>query len=284
MSSNLAKKILLTFKKTVLSSKAANSNDLLRKLHFQKQKILARIPAKSVARNAVHYISHNIRRGNINTTKADLLHRIDEAISHISGSTMQIASIGSKKIKRGMVVYVHGFSESALSILIKAKREGINFEVHCTEERPYLEGKLFASALSKYKIPVKYYADLAIRQAMKRSDIVLMGANIISENGQVYGRIGSELIADVAERFDVPVYICADTWKYSREVSAEFDKNRSLRPQKEIWAKPPKSVTVLNYGFEKIHPWLITGIISEIGIYKPHQLIFELKKNNLWMM
>ena len=283
MSNILAKKILLTFKRTVLSSRAKEPNELLKKLHFQKQKILAGIPAKAVARNAVHYVSHNIRKNNINTTKADLLHRIDEAISHVTNSTAQIANIGSKKIKRGMVVYVHGFSGSVLNVLLKAKNEGINFEVHCTEEKPYMEGRMFAVALSKLKIPVKYYADLAIRQAMKRSDIVLMGANIISENGQVYGRIGSELIADVAERFDVPVYICSDTWKYSREVANDFDKNRILRPQKEIWAKPPKTVTVLNYGFEKIHPWLITGIISEIGIYKPHQLIFELKKNG-WMM
>jgi len=284
MSNILAKKILLSFKKTVLSSRAKESSDLLKKLHFQKQKILKGIPAKAVARNAVHYISHNIRKGNINTTKADILHRIDEAISHVSSSSAQISSIGSKKIKKGMVVYVHGFSESVLNILIKAKKEGVSFEVHCTEEKPHMEGRLFAIALAKNKIPVKYYADLAIRQAMKRSDIVLMGANIISENGQVYGRIGSELIADVAERFDVPVYICADTWKYSKEAASEFDKNKLLRPQGEIWSKPPKAVTVLNYGFEKIHPWLITGIISETGIYKPHQLIFELKKNNPWMM
>ncbi|MEK6886857.1 MAG: hypothetical protein AABW88_03420 [Nanoarchaeota archaeon] len=284
MSNVLAKKILLTFKKLVLSSRAKESSELLKKLHFQKQNILRGIPDKSVARNAVHYISHNIRKGNINTTKADLLHRIDEAIAHVTSSTSQIASIGSKKIKRGMVVYVHGFSESVLSILIKAKNEGINFEVHCTEEKPYMGGRLFATVLAKNKIQVKYYADLAIRQAMKRSDIVLMGANLISESGQIYGRIGSELIADVAERFDVPVYICSDTWKYSKEAASEFDKNKLLRPQREIWSKPPKAVTVLNYGFEKIHPWLVTGIISEIGIYKPHQLIFELKKNNPWMI
>lgn len=283
MSNNLAKKILLTFKKTVVNSRARSSDELLRKLHFQKQKILAGIPSKAIARNAIHYISHNIRRANLSVAKADLIKRINEAINHLNEAPIHISAIGSKKIKRGMVVYVHGFSESVLSVLLKAKKEGINFEVHCTEEKPYMEGKVLALALAKYKIPVKYYVDLAIRQAMKRSDIVLMGANIISENGQVYGRIGSELIADVAERYDVPVYICSDTWKYSREVANDFDKNRILRPQKEIWAKPPKTVTVLNYGFEKIHPWLITGIITELGIYKPHQLIFELKKNNPWM-
>ena len=97
-----------------------------------------------MARNAVHYISHNIRKNNINTAKSDLLHRIDEALNHLENSEVQIASIGFKKIKRGMVIYVHGFSESVLSTLAKAKKEGINFEVHCTEEKPYMEGKVLA--------------------------------------------------------------------------------------------------------------------------------------------
>ena len=51
----------------------------------------------------------------------------------------------------------------------------------------------------------------------------------------------------------------------------------------EVWPKSPKNVIIHNPAFEKINPKLISGIISEIGIYKPVMFLEELKNTYSWM-
>jgi len=281
--SGFSKKLLFSLKKIIITSRESDPEKLLKQLYAAESRAYPRIITNPMTRNALVYIFHKFKPESISVTKSIFIQRIDNSINHLSNSFANIAAIGSKKIKKGMSVFVHGYSDSVMAVLLKAKKDGIDFEVHCTEEKPYCEGRPLATNLAKHKIPVKFYADLALRQALKRADIVMIGAKVIGGVGQVYGRIGSELIADVAERYEIPVYVCADTWKINKHVADEFDKSTKLMKEDELWSNPPKGIKILNYGFEKIHPWLITGIITEKGIYKIPNLLFELKKQNHWL-
>ena len=52
---------------------------------------------------------------------------------------------------------------------------------------------------------------------------------------------------------------------------------------KEVWEKQARNIKIHNPAFEKINPSLVTGIISELGIF-PHQLfIEEVKTSYPWM-
>ena len=139
--------------------------------------------------------------------------------------------------------------------------------------------RLMAEELVKHRIPVKYFSDMAARTALKKADIVLMGGDEIESNGKICSNIGSELIADIAEKYDIPVYICIDSWKFNNSKK----ENNELRPRKELWSNPPKGISVINFDYEKINPILISGIITERGIYKPHHLISELKRQYPWI-
>ena len=279
----IAKQAVLSFKKAIFNSKSNKPEDLIKKLHLLRSSILSARTKDPLTKNAVDCILYNIKPYNILKLKHELNQRISYALNHLTDSHTKIADYGSKKIKKGMSVYVHGYSSSIINLLLKAKKQGINFEVSTTETNPFLSGYLVASELSKHKIHTQFYSDLALRQALKKADIILMGAAAIAENGQIYSELGSELIAELADKFDVPVYVCTDCWKFSPKTTSEYNESKELRPHHELWKNPPKEVKVLNYEYEKINPRLIAGIITEKGIYKPSYLVSEIKKVCPWI-
>jgi ribose 1,5-bisphosphate isomerase len=164
-----------------------------------------------------------------------------------------------------------------------AKRQGKKFAVHVTETRPMLQGRITATELASAKIPVTIFADSAGRLALKKADIALLGADAITSEGKVINKIGSELLALVAEKLDVPLYICSDSWKFDPKSVFGFERELETRSQKEIWNRPPKGISISNFVFEKIDASLITGIISELGVCKPESLVHDIKITYPWM-
>lgn len=282
---NSAKKATYLIKKELDANEAKNKEGdaqaLLSKLNRIKQEVISS-STNPLVKNSINFIFHSAENKNIEKTKAELKKRINHALEHLNNSIQSVSESGYSKIKKGAVVYTHGYSPYVFDLLSKAKKAGTNFEVRNTEAKPSMAGRQMAEELSKQRIHVKQYADMALRLALKNADIVLIGADAISEQGQIYSSIGSELVAELAEKYDIPVYICADSWKFNPNAANECEKNTKLRSHKELWPNPPKKVAVLNYGFEKISPKLISGIITENGIFKPHCLISEIKKQNPW--
>ena len=155
--------------------------------------------------------------------------------------------------------------------------------MHNTETRPLFQGRKTAIELASYKIPVKHYVDSAARMALKKADIMMIGADAITTEGKVINKIGSELIAEAANKIGVPVYICTHSWKFDPETIFGFDEEIEKRAWDEIWPNKPRKVNIDNFAFEKINPALITGIISELGVYRPQNFISEIKNNYKWM-
>lgn len=278
-----AKQAVSSFRKFLKNTKAQDSSSLLKSLNQLKQRILSLRTTDSITKNAVNCILFDVKPEYIGKAKHEITKRINYVTDHLNNSQEKIAEHGHKKVKKGMVVYVHDYSSAIINLLLKAKKQGTNFEVVTTEANPFLTGYSIATHLAKHNIPVTFFSDLAIRQALKRADVVLLDADALAENGKVYSEIGSELIADLAEKYDIPVYVCTDSWKISPSIVQEIEGIRNLRPKEELWKNPPKGVTVLNYSYEKINPKLITGIITEMGIYKPHYLISEVQRKYPWI-
>ncbi len=264
------------------TSQAKTGEELLKKLHQIKNKIFLAQPYQPILQNSCNYILHKLSHNNLPKLKDELQKRISFVADHLKHSHSRIAECGYLKIRRGMTVYTHCYYSSVLDLLLKAKSKGINFKVNNTEARPYLSGRLMAQQLAKHNIMVQHYPDFGVRLAIKNADVVLLGAKAISPQGQVYAPLGSELVAVLAQKYDVPVYVCADTWKYSSSVIQLYEKMK-LRSTQEIWEKPPQKVTVLNYDFEKVDPKLLTGTITELGIHKPHSLLAEIKAQYPWI-
>ncbi len=264
-------------------TRKADISQLIKKLHEAKHTIFSKKNAEPMMKNAVNYITQPITTKTPSKAKEEILRRIQSSLSHVNESHKRIAEYGQGKIKNGMNVFTYGYSSYVLNLLIKAKEEGIKFRVITTQAMPSGSGKQLSSQLMKYHIPVRYYADAALRLAIKESDLVFLGAEVISSHGQIFNTIGSELVAEIANSNGVPVYICADSWKFNPAVTKEYESRETLRPAHELWSRSPKSISIMNYGFEKVHPKLITGIITEFGIYKPVHMLAMIKEQYPWI-
>lgn len=207
----------------------------------------------------------------------------DIALKHLNETQKIIAKYGSRKIRNGDIVYTHCHSSTVTAIIKEAYKKR-KFEVYNTETRPLYQGRITAIELAKAKIPVTHFVDSAARYALKKASIMLIGADAILSSGKVANKIGSELFAEVAKRYDTPVFVCTDSWKFDAQTIFGFDTQIERRGAKEIWKKPPKGVKIKNIAFELVHPDLITGVISELGVYNLDSFIMEVKRAYPWML
>ncbi|MFH1331857.1 MAG: translation initiation factor eIF-2B [archaeon] len=233
-------------------------------------KIIATRPTEPCLRNAIRFALMDIKKN------------ADIALKHFDEAQKIIATIGSRKIRNKDIIFTHCHSGTVVSILKEAAKTR-KFKVYCTETRPLYQGRTTAIELAKAKIPVKMFTDASGRFALKKANMVFFGADAITSEGEIINKMGTEMYADIAEKYDIPVYCCTDSWKYDPLTVFGFEEAIERRESKEVWHRPPKGVEISNIVFEIVEPELVTGIISELGDYSPTAFIGEVKKNYPWI-
>ena len=282
---NVAIEALKAINEINKNSKTQNTKKLMGDLENARKLLIETRPTEPCMRNALFYVFHNLDKiNNIHESKEYISKKIFESINHFELSKKIIAEIGSNKIRDGSVVFTHCHSSTVIEILKEAKRKGKIFNVHCMETRPLLQGRKTAKELAAFGIPVTYYIDSAARLALKKADIAFIGADSISSTGDVINKIGSELFTEIANKYEISVYSCTDSWKFNPRTIFGFDEIIEQRAHEEIWNNPPKNVKIETSAFEKVHHSLISGIISELGIFKPSVFVEEAKKAYPWMI
>jgi len=268
---------------SIFSDKYRNKRkvDFMHDINKFKKILFASRPTEPAMRNAVNYVLEdvNVEEDVVKSIKK----RVKEVGKHFKESKEMISKIGSKKIRRKMIIFTHCHSSYVTAVLKQAKARGVKFEVHNTETRPRLQGRITARELAREGIPVTHYVDSAARLALKKADLVLLGADAITTEGKIINKIGSELFAEVAKRYDIPVYVCSDSWKFDPETIFGFEEEIEERNTKEVWPNPPKGVTIDNHAFEIVDPDSVTGIISELGIYTPEIFVEQVRRAYPWI-
>ena len=165
-----------------------------------------------------------------------------------------------KLIKNGDVIFTHCHSSTVVNALIYAKKRGKKFEVYNTETRPLFQGRKTFQELRKAKIKVTMFVDSAARIAMlkkqgtKKVDKVFFGADALQKDG-VVNKVGSGMFAQIAFENKIPVYVLADSWKYSpKKIKLE---KRGFR---EIWKK---FRGIENPAFEFIPKRFVKKVVTE---------------------
>jgi len=203
---------------------------------------------------------------------------IEASLRKMKENRERIQKEGAKILKKRNKIFTHCHSSTVISIIEQGLKEKKEIEVYNTETRPLYQGRRTSKDLARLKIPNTFLVDSAMRIGIKRSDIVLLGADAILANGKVINKIGSELVAETAQRFRKKLYICTSSWAFDPRSLHHLETPMEYRDTKEVWKNAPKNIRVLNPSFEKIDPRKITGIISEFGTLKPRQFIKRIKK------
>lgn len=233
-------------------------------------------PTEPLMRNVLNFATNELdREANL---LAGLIERQKWLNERFDKAERKIAIYGAKKVFDGSAVFTHCHSSSVISAFIEAKKLKRSFTVLNTETRPLFQGRKTALDLSKAGIKVTHFVDSSARVALKHADVMFIGADAISSEGKVTNKIGSEMFAEIASRYDVPLYVCTDSWKFNPLSVFGEEEIIEERASAEVWEKPPKGVTVSNLAFEKVKPDLITGIISELGVFKPEVFVREVKE------
>jgi ribose 1,5-bisphosphate isomerase len=233
-------------------------------------KIIATRPTEPCLRNAINFVLRDIKKN------ANL------ALKHFDDAQSKIAIIGSRKIRNNDIIFTHCHSATVMGILKEAAKTR-KFKVYCTETRPRFQGRTTAVELAKAKIPVRLFTDASGRYALKKSNLTFFGVDAITSEGEIVNKMGTEMYADIAEKYDIPVYFCTDSWKYDPLTVFGFEEAIERREAKEVWDRPPKGVEISNLAFEIVEPELATAIISELGVYSAATFIEEVKRNYPWI-
>lgn len=163
---------------------------------------------------------------------------------------------------------------TALGVIRAAWEEGKNIQVIACETRPYLQGsRLTVYELMKDNIPVTLITDNAAGFLMqkKKIDVIIVGADRITANGDVANKIGTYTLGVLAKNHNIPFYVAAPRSTIDSMKTRGDQIPIEERPGKEITHIGNKSIApdntkTLYYAFDVTPAKYISGIITEVGI------------------
>ncbi|MGD1006809.1 MAG: hypothetical protein ABR980_06225 [Ignavibacteriaceae bacterium] len=149
-------------------------------------------------------------------------------------------------------------SKTLLEIFKLWAQNNKRLHVIICESRPKFEGRIFAKQLLKQDIKVELITDAMMSCCIPKADAVILGADSISNNGNVINKTGSLAAAILCRYYKKPCYILASNDKLSKKTKFKQKK----QAVEEIWKFRDKNLNITNYYFEEIPKELITKIIS----------------------
>lgn len=189
-----------------------------------------------------------------------------------------IGEHGAPLIEEGMGILTHcnagalatGDFGTALSPMYAAHAEERKFTVYSDETRPLLQGsRLTAWELNRAGIDVVTICDSMAAQVMKEGkiDLVVVGSDRIAANGDAANKIGTYGLAVLAKHHGIPFYVAAPT--STIDASLEHGGLIPIEQRNAAEVGAVDGVRVYNPAFDVTPNELITGIITEKGLYRP---------------
>lgn len=194
-----------------------------------------------------------------------------------------IAKFGGELIEDHSVVLTHcnagalatgGVWGTALGVVRGAVDQGKSISVIADETRPYLQGaRLTAWELMEDDIPVTLITDNMSGHIMKKGGVqaVVVGSDRIAANGDVANKIGTYMVAVLAQRHGIPFYVAAPLSTVDMNCPTGDDIPIEERDRIEVThirdnQLAPDGVGVSNYAFDVTPNDLVTAIITEKGV------------------
>jgi methylthioribose-1-phosphate isomerase len=170
---------------------------------------------------------------------------------------------------------------TALAPIYLQHQSGGTPRVIVPETRPLLQGsRLTAWELSRAGIPVTVIADGMIASRLRLGDVgvVLVGADRIAANGDVANKVGTYGLALAAKAHGIPFYVAAPSSTVDPNTPSGEKIPIEQRESAEVtsWGEDrtaPAGVQVWNPAFDVTPAELITGIITDKGIFRPSDIL-----------
>jgi translation initiation factor 2B subunit (eIF-2B alpha/beta/delta family) len=234
-----------------------DERDVFEKVFSVKNHILEQNQNNVFVKNLLTYFLYNLPQKGI---KVAAEARYKEIMRQLPHKSEQLSKLGSKKIKDKSRIFLHSVDNNTYSIIKEASKNR-SFSVNLLEHAPHNLGKHTYEELKKKKIDAKLFTDLEMFEAIKESDICFLGAKSINQDKNAVVKTGSNLAAEISNKHNIPVYVCAPSFLYDND---KVTSNRLV-------------------GVEELKKENITAFITEYGIHSPAHLSEELRFHNSWL-
>ncbi len=265
---------------------AKTRKDFMEELNEARDTLFATRSTEPLMRNAVRWIISQVENSGkekVGALAEVVISSSSRFLEDLEVSKECIAKIGAKRIRDGMVVFTHCHSSTVTHILRKAKEQGKKFEVICTETRPVFQGRITAQELLSLDIKTTFIVDSAARSFMRNVDLVIVGADAITAEGNVINKIGTGTIALLAHEARKPFYVVAELLKFDpATVCGEYAQIEERSPN-EVWKDPPEKLVIRNPAFDVTKRDFIHGVVCEEGIIPPHAVSEIIHRKHPWI-
>ena len=194
----------------------------------------------------------------------------------------QMGKFGAELIQDGARVLTHcnagalatAGHGTALGVFRSAIEAGKKISVIADETRPFLQGaRLTAWEMVQEGIPVTLIADNMAGYMMSQGEVdaVVVGTDRVAANGDVANKIGTYMVAVLANRHNIPFYVACPLSTIDMTIASGVDIPIEERSVNEIkgfrdyhWAA--EGVAIRNPAFDVTPAELVTGLITEKGV------------------
>jgi ribose 1,5-bisphosphate isomerase len=265
---------------------AKNKEELLTELAEAQQLFFNTRETEPLMRNAIHYLLSNVQQSNMQNVPelcTLLIMNADNFLRELDASRTDAAEIGACLIQDGMTIFTHCNSSSVTQMLLKAKQDGKNFKVICTETRPAFQGRITACEMIANGIETTFIVDSAARVFLSKADFVIVGADAITPEGDVVNKIGTSGLAVLAHEVCKPFYIVSDLLKFDPLTLYSELEGVEQRNPIEVWKDAPKELYVRNPAFDLTSNKYIHRLICEKGIFPPQNVLKIMQQFYPWL-
>jgi ribose 1,5-bisphosphate isomerase len=267
-------------------TKAKTRETFMKELSEAKTLLFAARETEPLMRNAVRWVISQVEDSDERNVceLASLVSSSSQNFQkNLEASKKRIAEIGSKRVLDDYVVFTHCHSSTVSNMLSMALKEGKNFKVICTETRPAFQGRITAKEMLELGVKTTFIVDSAARSFMKNVDLVVVGADAITSEGNVVNKIGSGTLALLAREARKPFYVVSELLKFDpATLYGEYEKIEERR-RDEVWKEAPIELNVRNPAFDVTPSELIHGVICEEGIVPPQSLTEVVHRAYPWV-
>jgi methylthioribose-1-phosphate isomerase len=191
---------------------------------------------------------------------AELFAAGDRVLTHCNAGALATAGYGT-----------------AIGVIESAWRSERLAQVWVDETRPLLQGaRLTAWELRRLGVPHRLVTDSSVGSLMTRGlvDRIVVGADRIAANGDTANKVGTYVVAVLAQRHGVPFYVAAPLSTVDRATATGADipiEERAAGEVTEVFGirVAPDDTEAANPAFDVTPAELVTAIITEEGVIHP---------------
>lgn len=282
--------MLLAAREIILAPKMGEGKEFNRQLFVSelRETAIALKKTRPTAVNLAWAVERMLKRAEeqTSTTAGEALLALEQLACHMLAEDLEInkriGANGATLISSPCSILTHcnagalataGYG-TALGVVRSAFYAGKEIQVYADETRPFLQGaRLTAWELQQEGIPVKLIIDGAAGYYLRsrRINCVIVGADRIAANGDVANKIGTYMLAVLAEKNNIPFYVAAPRSSFDLSLASGEEIEVEERGGEEVTqlhgiSLAPDGIGVLNPAFDITPASLVTAIITEDGI------------------